>query len=88
MDVRCDYVRFAQGFYTQLGSQGGVVPVSGHAVNPSMGARSRLLSRTVLKQGPHPLGSVGKLDTVDSDRCARNTTETGVRLDLSETIPL
>ena len=26
------------------------------------------LPRTVLKQGPHPLDSVGKLDTVDSDR--------------------
>ena len=26
------------------------------------------LSRTVLNQGPHPLGSVGKLGTVDSDR--------------------
>ena len=26
------------------------------------------LSRTVLKQGPHPLDSVGNLNTVDSDR--------------------
>ena len=27
-----------------------------------------ILSRTVLKQGPHPLGSVGNLNTVVSDR--------------------
>ena len=35
------------------------------------------LSRTVLKQGPHPLGSVGNLNTVDSVRYARHTTEVG-----------
>ena len=35
------------------------------------------LSRTVLKQGPHPLGSVGKLKTVVSNRQVRHTTEAG-----------
>jgi len=32
---------------------------------------SPCLSRTVLKQGPHPLGSVGKFNTVVSDRYAQ-----------------
>ena len=46
------------------------------------------LSRTVLKQGPHPLGSVGKLNTVVSNRQVRHTTETGAELHLTETIHL
>ena len=45
------------------------------------------LSRTVLKQGPHPLDSVGKLNTVVSNRQVRQTTEAGGGR-LSETIPL
>ena len=47
-------ISFAQHFSICMGAKGVQCLVSGHAVNPSMGARSRLLSRTVLKQDTTP----------------------------------
>ena len=42
MDVRCDCVRLAQSFSTCLAAKVVQCLISGHAVNPSMGARTRL----------------------------------------------
>jgi len=42
MDVRRDCVRLAQSFSTYLAAKVVQCLISGHAVNPSMGARSRL----------------------------------------------
>ena len=46
------------------------------------------LSRTVLKQGPHPLGSVGNLNIVVSDRYTQRMAEAIVGLRFLETIEL
>jgi len=46
------------------------------------------LSRTVLNQGPHPLGSVGHLKSVVSGRYAQRMAEAGLEIRLSETITL
>ena len=54
MDVRRDCVSLALRRFTCLGAKVMWSLISGHAVNPSMGARSRLLSRTVLKQETTP----------------------------------
>ena len=47
-------VSFAQRISISMGAKVVQCLISGHAVNPSMGARSRLLSRTVLKQDTTP----------------------------------
>ena len=53
-DVRRDCVKSAQRIFTSMAAKVVQCLISGHAVNPSMGARTRLLSRTVLKQDTTP----------------------------------
>ena len=88
MDVRRDCVNFAQGFLISMGAKVAWSLFQDMPQAHPCGRGLGFLPRTVLKQGPHPLGSVGKLDTVDSDRYVWPTNEAEVRMHLSETTPL
>ena len=69
---------FTQSLATNLAAKVVWCLISGHAVNPSMGARSRL----PVSHGPEtrhhtPSASWVSEQGVDSDRYARHTTEAG-----------
>jgi len=84
--VRRDCVNFAQCFLISMGAKVVWSLFQDMPQARPCGRGLDILSRTVLKQGPHPLGSVGNLKTVVSDRRAPHTTEAGVGLYLFETI--
>ena len=88
MDVRRDCVSFAQRLVVSMGAEVAWSLFQDMPQARPCGRGLDILSRTVLKQGPHPLGSVGKLNTVVSNRQVRHTTETGAELHLTESIPL
>ena len=69
MDVRRDCVSFAQRISISMGAKVVQCLISGHAVNPSMGARTR----PPVSYGPEtrhhtPSASWVNFSTVDSDR--------------------
>ena len=79
---------FAQSFFISMGAEVMWSLFQDMPQARPCGRELDFLSRTVLKQGPHPLGSVGNLNTVVSDRYAQRMAEVGVGLRLSETIAL